>query len=155
MQIKELFVVMKTFKFPLDKVLGYREQVLELEKNSLGFEIAKENEILAFIERAKGDIDRQSALLSERMGQGTTAMEVMQISQSIEGLKQKLKTYKSQLIEQQKVVQKQRGVVIKANQDHTLLEKLKEKKRAQYDHEVIKQENGIIEEFIVGAVNRG
>ncbi len=145
---------MKSFKFSLDKVLGYREQVLELEKNSLNLELAKENEILSLIERTKADIERQSEQLSQKMGQGISAMEVMQYSLKIEGLKHKLKQHKAELIEQQRAVQKQRGVVIKANQDHTLLEKLKDKKRSQYDYEVLKQENGVIEELIITAVNR-
>ncbi len=145
---------MKAFKFSLDKVLGYREQVLESEKNALSFELAKETELIQLIEKTKGDIDEQSTLLKQRMEQGTTAIEIMQFSSQVEALKHKLKQQKSDLVKQQQMVQKQRTVVIKANQDHTLLQKLKEKKRAEYDGMMLKHESGILEEHITNAANR-
>ncbi len=111
---------MKNFNFSLDKVLGYREQILELEKNNLALEIVKENNLTAAIEKTQKDIDEQADILKQRMDAGTTTMVIRQISNQIESLKNNLKIQKYHLQEQQKAVQKQRNVVVKANQDHSL-----------------------------------
>ncbi len=140
---------MKNFNFSLDKVLSYREQVLDLEKNNLSIEIAKENNILSAIENTKNNILHQSEKLKILMAEGTTIINVRQLSNQIESLKRTLTQQKLQLAEQQNVVEKQRTVVVKANQDFTLLEKLKEKKHSEYLYESLKEENSRIEEIVV------
>ncbi len=145
---------MKSFNFSLDKVLGYREQMLELEKNTLGVELSKENEIITAIERIQANLEEQDNLLKALMDDGTTIIKIRQVSNQIESLKYSLINQKQLLEKQQEAVQKQREIVVKANQDHTLLDKLKTKRKVQYDKECLKQENSTVEELIVNGLSR-
>ncbi len=143
----------KNFNFSLDKVLGYRKQLLHLEKNTLALEIAKENALYELIEKTQRDINDQANHLKERMTGGTTTIVIRQLSGQIESLKHSLKEHKKQLKIQHDVVEKQREVVVKANQDHTLLEKLKDKRYSEYQYETTKEERSRIEELVVTDIN--
>ncbi len=147
-------VILKSFNFTLDKVLGYREQVLDLEKNSLAIEVAKENTLLSAIEKTQRNIDEQSEHLKKLMSEGTSIINVRQHSNQIDGLKKTLKQQKFQLVEQQKLVEKQRGIVVKANQDFTILEKLKDRKYSEHLYESLKEENSRIEEIVITNLSR-
>ncbi len=146
-------ITLKKFNFSLERILDYRKQVLELEKNNLQFEIKKENDLRAEIEKHLHSIETQHKLLSQKMAQGTNMQEISKHKFQIEALRKELEQCKYRLKLQIVAVEKQRQVVVEANRATSILEKLREKKLTIHNYEMSKLEEATIQEFINGRAN--
>ncbi|NLO89025.1 MAG: flagellar export protein FliJ [Clostridia bacterium] len=143
---------MKKFKFSLEKVLAYRKQVEEQIKTEL---MDKREEHRALVEeldflRAKYDEFKDS------LGEGR--MEAWKLAhwnerslfleELVKGQAKVVEQSRSQLMELQKKY-------IEARRRSMVLEKLKEKKIAQYKYEVSREIQKGLDEFATSAYARG
>lgn len=139
---------MKKFNFPLQKVLDYRKQLLEVERNKLKLINAK----ILDIEQKRMELNREyeikNSQFEEEAKNGLPAMEYQTRQGYLASLLEKdsellylLKTIKKQQEEQTKVV-------IKFNQNVLILERLKDKKIKEYDKYILKDAEKMIDEFV-------
>lgn len=144
---------MKQFNFSLEKILVYREQILELEKNNLSIELLKEIEIEQKIAKIDRSIDKQTSEIQRKLQAGTNILDIQKNKFQIEALNTERKQKEKELLVQLDIVEKQRGVVVHANQNFTVLDKFKEQKREEYEYEAAKEQADIIEEVISGRLH--
>ncbi len=140
---------MKKFSFTLEKVLNYRLQILELEKNKLGMELAKENELRRKLEDARNFENLQYILREQKLTAGTNILELQQHKFQIESLRHQQKQLKIQLENQHRAVEVQITRVTEADKAYKLLEKLKEKKLTRHEKDQLKETEKQIEELAV------
>lgn len=139
---------MKKFSFPLDTVLHYKEQILE----SLRGEHAR---ILIKVRKCEDeieDLERRRLLcireLSENRTRGMAIHDIRTYENYLEALRLKILAKQRELAKLQEEEEKKREEVVEAKKETSTIEKLKERKREEYDKEVQKQEEQFIEEFV-------
>lgn len=139
---------MKKFAFSLNKVLDYKEQI----ENSIRNEYSQAAKLVADQETVIQNMNEMHRKYCEELETGKRNGCTIQFIQLYE-------TYLSTLqvkIEQEKDIlallkekeEKKRQELIAAKVETSSIEKLKEKKKAQYDKEVQKSEEQMIEEFV-------
>jgi flagellar FliJ protein len=133
---------MKRFRFRLQRILDIREQIRDEARQELG----RRNAELAQQQRILSELEDELKRLTPGEDGTLTAGELLLTSAYAFRVQQ--------LIEQQlvRVEDARREVVIahdkyiQANKDAKALEMLKEKRRAEYDHEVLKEEINQLDE---------
>lgn len=129
-------------------MLDYRKQLLETEKNKL----KKINlEILELEEKQKElkEEYKQKCIIFEKEAKAGINIDKYKINQALLASmlkKDEILTLKLKKANERK--EAQRRVVIKFNQDVLILEKLKNKKVEEYNKELLKDMEKMIEEFI-------
>ncbi len=138
---------MKRFKFQLESVLDYKQQVLD----SLMIELGK------LQEKVRVQMDARDAALKEmadydlecvqRKMEGMTIVEAMECEVCQNVLQKKVKREQEALERAQKQAEAKRLQVVEARKDTYTLEKLKDLKRKEYDAAVAKVEERTIEDL--------
>ncbi len=139
---------MKKFFFPLNTVLRYKEQVLDSLK-------AEHARILAKIRECENAIDelehqhRQCKIeFQNNKMNGMKINEIRTYENYLESLRLKIRRKQEQLAMLRKQEEAKRNEVVEAKKETSSIEKLKERKRFEYDKEVQKQDERLIEEFV-------
>ena len=139
---------MKKFFFPLDTVLRYKEQVLDSLK-------AEHARILVKIRECENAIDeleheqRQCGLeFQQNKMNGMKINEMHTYENYLDALRLKIKRKRELLAKLQEQEEAKRNEVVEAKKETSSIDKLKERKRFEYDKELQKQEEQSIEEFV-------
>ena len=120
---------MKKFHFTLDKMLRYKDSILEEEKNRLMQIRAEKNAVDTRIEKAEADLVQ---LDQERCENNNRHIKAL--------------TEEQEKLEKQ--IAKQLAVVIERTQEVSGLEKLRDKQREEYNQTVMKEEQENIMEMV-------
>jgi flagellar FliJ protein len=139
---------MKKFNFPLNTVLNYKDQALDNLKS-------EHAQILAKVARQEKKIDD---LIEQREAACTNYRETMKTGLSINVMRESenyITLMQQRILAEQKTLKKlqkreeqKRFEVVEARKEKASIEKLKEKKLAQYNKEVMRSEELFIEEFV-------
>ena len=121
---------MKKFKFSLDSVLSYKQQVLE---------------------RAWQDYRDCDGEYRQKKEQGITITDAMVYQNGLRVLERDIQRETDRLEELRRKEEKKRQEVVDAKIDTSSIEKLKEKKLDLYNKEVAKGEEVLIDEFVSSA----
>lgn len=139
---------MKKFFFPLDTVLHYKEQILENLRGEHARILIKVRQCEDEIE----DLERRRLLcireLSENRTRGMAIHDIRTYENYLEALRLKILAKQRELAKLQEEEEKKREEVVEAKKETSTIEKLKERKREEYDKEAQKQEEQFIEEFV-------
>lgn len=145
---------MKKFEFSLQKLMDFREQELDRQKNSLALLQAD----LKRLEEARSLLEEKVAVESEQLERvftlGATATEISVRKRYIVSLQQEIHIKEQQEIEKKLEIEKQLGVVVEATKDVRTLEKLEEKQLEEYKAAEQKENEQFIEEFVSGQTVR-
>lgn len=139
---------MKKFFFALDTVLSYKEQVLDGLKAEHARILAKVRECERAIEELEQLHRECTAKFREEKMNGIKISEIHTYENYLEALGLKIRQKYEQLEKLQKKEEAKRNEVVEAKKETSSIDKLKEKKRGEYDKEVQKQEEQFIEEFV-------
>ncbi len=139
---------MKKFKFSLDNVLSYKDQVLDalkIEHGLLLAQIREQEEVLEAVWRRYRDYDEE---FREQKLNGISALDAMMYESGLRAqeLEIKRETEKLDALKTQEEIK--RNEVVEAKKETASLEKLKERKLDNYNKEVQKGEELQIEEFV-------
>lgn len=145
---------MKSFQFSLKRMQGFKEQVLDKEKNAL-LRLQKE---LNTIEQSIVDlqtfmVEKSRAFQKEEL-RGVSATDLMGHRFYLENCRNKLKLLEEERLEAEQAVERQRVVVVKASQEVTGLNKLEEKQLEAYKHLAAKENENQISEFLSMQITR-
>ncbi|MCI1931029.1 MAG: flagellar export protein FliJ [Clostridia bacterium] len=139
---------MKKFVFNLQKVMEYKNQKLENKKMEHAMAIVLLNKQMAKIDALRNRYDDINSQFNEKKISGIAIIEACQYSSFLHTLENEIKKEISNLNELKKNEDSKRKEVVEVKIETSTLEKLKEKKYAQYLKEAGKSEELFIEEFV-------
>ena len=139
---------MKRFRFQLDPVLDYKQQLLDtlLEELELarGKVMAQEFEK----ERADREVTDFDAGFAEKQAEGVTVMEMREYQGCREVLVKRAQREHEKLIRLRRAEEKKRDEVVEARKETRSLEKLKDVRRGEYDAAEAKAEEKSLEDLV-------
>ena len=142
---------MKKFKFSLDSVLSYKEQVLEAlqgEHAVILAQVREQEEVLAAAWREYRDCDAE---YSRRKAEGIAITDAMVYQNGLRVLERNIQRETDKLEELRKKEDAKRQEVVDAKIDTSSIEKLKEHKLEDYHKAEQKAEETLIDEFVSSA----
>lgn len=146
---------MKKFQFTLQKLMDFREQELDRQKNTLSAlrgELVKIEETTAELRRK---VFSESQELERICAEGAQAYEISMRKRYIVTLQQEIHQKEAQAVQKRAEIEAQLGVVVEATKDVKTLEKLEEKQLEEYKALETKENEQFIEEFVSNASARG
>lgn len=139
---------MKKFKFSLDTVLSYKDQILDALKIEHGVilaEIRVQEEVLAAAWRRYRDYDEE---FREQKMNGISALDAMMYESALRAQELEIRRETEKLDALTEKEEKKRSEVVEAKKETASLEKLKERKLDSYNKSVQKGEEQMIEEYV-------
>lgn len=139
---------MKKFKFALETVLDYKQQVLDALRTEHGAILARlhaQEEVLQQLEKQYQEL---SADFARRQMAGMTISEALGFEQYLRMAEHRIDKETVKLQEIQKQEEAKRREVLDAKLDTSSIEKLREKKLEGYNKAVQKAEELQIDEFV-------
>lgn len=145
---------MKKFQFSLQKLMDFREQELDRQKNALALLRADLRHIQEARELLLDKVGEQSEQLERVCRLGSSASDIAMRKRYIVTLQQEIHLKEHQALMKQREIEVQLGVVVEATKDVRTLEKLEEKQFEEYNHLAGKENEQFIEEFVSGQTIR-
>ena len=142
---------MKKFKFSLDSVLSYKQQVLDALKGEHAAILAQVREQEAVLEAVWQEYRDCNSEFSQRKAEGMSIADAMFYENGLRALEANIQRETDRLAELQKQEEAKRQEVVDAKIDTSSIEKLKEHKLEDYHKAVQKAEENLIDEFVSSA----
>lgn len=139
---------MKKFQFSLQKLMDFRQQELDRQKNILSALQAEKRQIEESRELLVVKVTEQSEQLDRVYRLGSTASDIAMRKRYIVTLQQEIHLREQQAIEKQREIEEQLSVVVEATKEVKTLEKLEEKQLEEYKNAANKENELFIEEFV-------
>lgn len=139
---------MKKFTFTLGRMLGYKEQIADREKNTLAALRLIRDRIedrIADLEHAFAKTSRE--LMAEQAS-GITRAELLTYDNRLKDIRERLKRLYKDLETANEDVDNQLEVVLIAVKEVSTLEKLEEHQREEYGLALKKEQENFIDEYI-------
>ena len=145
---------MKRFEFSLNKLKGYKQQVLDREKNDLAHLRRQQQQYIDEKISLEEKLRISNSEFCQKSAQGMTIMQVTTFKGYHKSLSEQIKELEKSIENMEVKVQKQLGIVIEATKEVSSLEKLEEKQIEQYKYEEQKESELFIEEFVSNSTFR-
>ena len=142
---------MKKFSFTLQKLLDYKQQLLQKEKNFLAELRQRRDELIVEKEQTEATMLAANAKFRELMKKGLNTNSIIMHKQYMNDLNMRIKELIGLIEAADGRVEKQLAVVVSATQEVSTLEKLEEKQLEEYTAAFRKEEEKFIEEFVNNA----
>lgn len=142
----------KRFQFTLDKLKGYKEQVLSKEKGDLAALRAQQAKYAAEQARVQAELDEANEEFLRKSGSGMTIMEMTLFKEYLNSLSDQIRELERKIQLEEEKIKFQTKVVVEANKDVSSLEKLEDKQREEYNFKAAKAEEQFIEEYVSNSV---
>lgn len=142
----------KRFQFTLDKLKGYKEQVLSKEKGDLAALRAQQAKYAAEQAKVQAELDEANEEFLRKSGSGMTIMEMTLFKEYLNSLSNQIRELEKKIQLEEEKIRFQTKVVVEANKDVSSLEKLEDKQREEYNFKVAKAEEQFIEEYVSNSV---
>ena len=139
---------MKKFRFSLETVLDYKQQVLDSLRTEHGAILAKVRAHEELLEQLEENYRQMDAEFSRRKLEGLNILDAMQYEQILRAMEREIQDAAVELEKLRRQEEEKRAEVVGAKQDTSSLEKLREKKLDGYNKAVQKSEEALIEEFV-------
>lgn len=140
---------MKKFKFQLDTVLSYKNQVLDIRLAEHGSALAAVRRQENVLEKARQNRVDCEEEYRQKKAEGITIADSMKYETGIEVLERRVQREANLLKELRKAEEEKRRLLVEARQETQSLEKLKEMKRGEYDAAVAKAEEKEIDDLVM------
>ena len=139
---------MKKFKFALDTVLSYKQQVLGVLQGEPAEAVARvraQEDVLEKLWREYRDCNED---YRDRALEGMPVTEALMYQNALRAAELEIQRETKRLEELEAEAEKRREAMVEAKKETSSIEKLKEKKLEAYHKEEAKSEELFIEEFI-------
>ena len=142
---------MKKFQFGLDRVLDYRQRILEGRQNEYATATRRVQEQQAKLDAVQERYQSLNNRFREEAAAGITIADAMSYENGLRVLEREIarETQTLQRLEQEAKEKRQR--MLQAYMDAAVLERLKEKQRDAYEKEGQKRDEQFIEELVSAA----
>lgn len=139
---------MKKFKFSLETVLSYKQQVLESLQAEHAAIIAEVHNQESLLENLKNAYYAYSEEYRIRSAEGIAITDALAYQANLRAREREIKAETERLAELRKQEEAKRLEVVEAKKDTSSIEKLREKKLDTYNIAIAKGEEQFIEEFV-------
>ena len=139
---------MKKFKFSLEKLKSFKEQIKKREENTLAALRAEQTDKLREKEELIRELNRRNAEFIRKSEIGMTAMEMVAEKNFISYIVDSIKTKDKEISVLSARINKQLIVVTEASREVQTLEKLEEKQFDEYKFKERKADEAFIEEYV-------
>lgn len=139
---------MKKFKFSLDTVLSYKQQVLDALRGEHAEALAAVRAQEKLLEGLWCRYREYNGEYRLRAEEGLPITEALMYQDGLRALEREIQRETAELERLQTEEEKRRTAVVEAKKDASSIEKLKEKKLDAYQKAAAKSEEAFIEEFI-------
>ena len=139
---------MKKFRFSLETVLDYKQQVLDALQKEHGVIMAQVKEQEEYLAGLEADYRDMDAEFCQRKLEGITILDAMRYEQYLRATERAIEEAEAVLEDLRRQEEAKRAQVVEAKQDTSSIEKLKEKKLDSYNKAVQKSEEAMIDEFV-------
>lgn len=139
---------MKKFRFSLETVLEYKQQVLESLQAEHGAILARIREQEAYIEGIEAAYRHLNGEFNRRKSEGISILDAMKYEQYLRAREREIEEAYSALRDLQEQEEAKRNQVVEAKKETSSIEKLREKKLEVYNKAVQKSEEALIDEFV-------
>lgn len=138
---------MKRFRFQLETVLDYKQQVLDglmTELGALQERVRRQEEVR---DAARARLAEYSAEYEEKKQTGLSIVDALEYQSGQEYLVDRLDREQEELEKRRRQAEAKRQEVVRARQDTFSLERLKELRRKEYEAELLKEEERRIDDL--------
>ncbi len=139
---------MKKFKFSLEMVLNYKQQVLEALQGEHAAALSRLREQEQLLERMWQEYREYNEEYCEKKAAGMTISEALSYQSGLRVLESQIQKETEQLERFRKDEERKRERVVEARKETASIEKLREKKLGAYQKAMAKSEELFIEEFV-------
>lgn len=136
----------------MDKLKGYKEQVLSKEKGDLAALRAQQAKYAAEQAKVQAELDEANEEFLRKSGSGMSIMEMTLFKEYLNSLSDQIRELERKIQLEEEKIKFQTKVVVEANKDVSSLEKLEDKQREEYNFKVAKAEEQFIEEYVSNSV---
>ena len=142
---------MKKFKFALDTVLSYKQQVLDALRGEHAECLAKVRAQEELLENLWQEYRDYNSEYRQRAEEGLPVTEALMYQNGLRAAELEIQRETARLEKLKAQEEKKRAEVVEARKETSSIEKLKEKKLAAYNKAAEKSEEQFIEEFVSSA----
>ncbi|MCI8909083.1 MAG: flagellar export protein FliJ [Oscillibacter sp.] len=139
---------MKKFKFGLDTVLSYKQQVLDALQGEHAAILARVHRQETLVEECWQRYRAYNEDYRDRAREGLAITEAMICEAGLRAMEREIQQETAKLQALREAAEKKREEVVEARKETSSIEKLREKKRADYNKALAKSEEQAIEEFV-------
>ena len=139
---------MKKFRFSLETVLEYKQQVLDSLQAEHGAILAQVRQQEELIEELEAEYRHMSGEFNRRKLEGLSILDAIKYEQVLRAMEREIEEARERLRELQKQAEKKREQVVEAKKETSSIEKLRVKKLENYNKTVQKGEEALIDEFV-------
>ena len=139
---------MKRFRFSLETVLDYKQQVLDalrIEHAAIQAEVRAQEERLRALEEQHMELDTE---FSQRKLEGIAILDAMKYEQYLRAAERAIEEAEAVLEDLRRQEEAKRAEVVEAKKETSSIEKLREKKLDGYNKAVQKSEEAMIDELV-------
>lgn len=140
---------MKKFRFSLETVMEYKQQVLDSLRTEHGAILAQVKRQEDLIERMEADYRALAGEFNQRKAEGIGILDAMKYEQYLRSSERQLEEAYEQLAQLRRQEEAKRSEVVEAKKETSSIEKLREKKLDVYKKAVQKSEENLIDEFVM------
>ena len=139
---------MKKFRFSLETVLDYKQQVLDSLRAEHGAILAQVRAQEQAVQALEEEHRRADDEFTQRKLEGINVLDALNFEQYLRAVERRLQTEHQKLEALERQEEKKRSQVVEARKETATIEKLKEHKLEDYRKAVQKSEETMIEEFV-------
>jgi len=139
---------MKKFRFSLETVLEYKQQILDSLQAEHGAILARIRQQEEHIEMLEAEYRHLSQEFNRRKTEGISILDALKYEQYLLAMERQIEEARQFLAELQKQEEAKRREVVEAKKDTSSIEKLRERKLEVYNKAVQKSEENLIDEFV-------
>ena len=139
---------MKKFRFPLDTVLSYKQQVLDALRGEHAAILAEVHTQEKWVEHLWQEYRAYSEEYRQRSAEGLVMTEALMYQTGLRSIEQEIQRETEKLDALRAKEEAKRAEVVEAKKETSSIEKLREKKLDAYHKEEAKSEEIFIEEFV-------
>jgi len=147
--------VIKKFAFRLDQVLRHRANMLEMKERALAdveVQLVAERKILSDLLDLRAELLAEMAQMQQRLFE---SVERDLYQQYLNWLADEQEREQRRIKELEALRDAKRAELVKASQEHRIVERLKERKRQEYMNEVARLDQNVLDEVATNAFARG
>ena len=139
---------MKKFRFPLDTVLSYKQQVLDALRGEHAAILAEVHTQEEWVEHLWQEYRAYSEEYRQRSAEGLVMTEALMYQTGLRSIEREIQRETEKLDALRAQEEAKRAEVVEAKKETSSIEKLREKKLDAYHKEEAKSEEIFIEEFV-------
>lgn len=145
---------MKKFEFSLNKLKGYKQQVLDREKNDLAHLRKQQQQYMDEKNALEYKLRASNSEFVERSAAGMSVLQVTMFKGYHKSLSEQIRELEESIARMEEKVQDQLNVVIEATKEVSSLEKLEEKQLEEYNFKAAKADEQFIAEYVTNSTYR-